>query len=171
MLICIPTLVLFSCATNHGFLHNPTKMKNYNTFQMYFTQTILLPNAEFWLNLEQDLATDKLLMVQAIPDLIDLIWVDRPPALGTSVIIFSEVYAGKSWKVKYLFKLVKNTNKAWLIGLFKNGKFTIKIPNLFVKKLAFFNRHSFLIKNDETKYFSKHVEKSDINKCAFFRIN
>lgn len=47
-------------------------------------------------------SAEEILMNTSTPDLIDIIWTDRPPTQGTSVEVYPMEFAGEEWTVRLL---------------------------------------------------------------------
>ena len=55
-----------------------------------------------WQSYEDGFQSKPLLISEAIPDLIDLVWTDQPDELDQKIFSLSEVYSGKSYQVSAL---------------------------------------------------------------------
>ena len=70
----------------------------------FFSKDILfLISVDLWQSYSESFSKKSLAFEENIPDLIDLIWTDRPELGTETLLIHSLEYAGKSWQVRSVF--------------------------------------------------------------------
>ena len=65
--------------------------------------TYFLYSVDLWQSYSESFSKKSLIFEEIIPDLIDMIWMDRPELGTKSLLIHTLEYAGKSWQVRYVF--------------------------------------------------------------------